>query len=161
VNRYYWSYRRANLFGFLLAITLLGVLLAVAMEIYPSYLRMARLTETAMAAYDLRTQMQIGYLWHGNWRDTITHLPFNDGFGNYFDSMIIADHGSFSFKLISNDPVLDGETLSFSLGRLDSEQGFELYIWRCGESAFPQGYTVAEPLETSLSPWYTQTLCRK
>ena len=145
---------------FLLLVIFWSLLVSVAAEILPLYIKSVKLVESAFLAGEVRNSMQINRALTGEWPNA-TAVDVDHKQWPTISSYRISNKANITITLNRTLGLGERNTLGYTQGASEPSEAFQFFIWRCGNSQHPQGYVVEEIAETTVPPFFSRTLCRR
>ncbi|MBB6521920.1 hypothetical protein [Pseudoteredinibacter isoporae] len=156
-----WSYNQRTLVEFSFFALILGVLIALAAETMPTYIKSAKLVEPINFAKDVQTHMIIDAALTGRWSGE-DDIPIDkERWGRAIQEFEVNQFGNISITLHDDLGFKDNNVLGFNLNSQTQGKAFLFYSWQCGNPAPQVSLYMAEPVRTTVPPIISHTICRK
>lgn len=156
------SYGQRTLIELSLVVLIFAILVTIAAEIMPVYIKSAKLVEPVNFAKDVQTHMMIDAALTGQWPTTEDAIPIDleewEGGIQGFD---INPFGNISITLHDQLGFNDNNVLGFNLNSQAPDKAFRFYSWHCSDPAFQGSLYMTEPVKTTIPPIISHTICRK
>lgn len=155
------SYGQRTLVEFWIVVLIIAMLLAIAVKIMPTYIKISKLVWPLSFAQEVQTHMAIDAALTGRWPRE-DNIPINlNRWQDAIQEFEVNQFGSISITLHKELGFEDNNVLGFNLNPQEQNTAFRFYSWHCGASVSPISLFMAEPVKTTVPPIISHTICRK
>jgi type IV pilus assembly protein PilA len=154
--------RGFTLIELMVVVSIMGILAAVAIPSYQTYITRAQVTEALVIADELKTSVKDYYKYKGEFPETNSQAGIPDSkflIGNYVTSIELAN-GAFHITLGNKvNKNLDGKVLTLRPVVVSGSPASP-YSWLCGNSQAVKGMTGVGDNRTDIKEAFLPAACR-
>ena len=145
----------------LMAIAIVGLLMAVALKYYQTAIAKARISEGLMGSSELRLRTHEHYAVTGHWLSvSADEAKDEQRMANTGLEQMVAENGAITVQYPDSlQDLLGGSRLTLRPATRPHEQAMSL-MWLCGQTAVPSGFVVQGDDQTDIPSLNLVAQCR-
>lgn len=155
-----WGYGQRMLVELSLVFITLGVLVDLATEIMPIYIKKAKLVEPLSFAKDIQTRMMIDSALTGRWPNKSDIAVDVESWNNSIQDFNLNKSGNISILLHKDLGFKENNVLGFNLSVKGEGEAYRFYSWHCGESDPMPSLYAGQTINSTAPLIISHTICR-
>ena len=156
----YFSYNQRVLVELLLVVSIVGILVALAMEIMPMYIKTSKLVEPLNLSKEVQAHMMIDSAFTGQWPDVADLHVSPDRWSSSLQNFDVSESGDILVTLQKELGFGEANMLIFKLDTRGHNTAFRFYSWHCGDSITQTLLSLDGSVKNTVPKIISHTICR-